>query len=178
MSTTTQVDSGRWKTEDGRCKEVVKASTTHDDIAECVQACRRFIPRQARYTESPRQPPLHGVERHFLAMLEGNKPCKAAQDDIWGKARPRDVRIQIYISLTLGLGAFLTFCVRSATVKRRFMLTTGRHSSCARDGKASTLLARSRTTSPRRSPTSRTPSLAGSYRYGESQRSRFWRLPG
>ncbi|KAH7391967.1 hypothetical protein BKA66DRAFT_458879 [Pyrenochaeta sp. MPI-SDFR-AT-0127] len=44
-------------------------------------------------------------------MIEGknNKTC-GGQDDIWGKSRPRDVRLQIYISLTLGLGAFLTFC--------------------------------------------------------------------
>lgn len=45
-------------------------------------------------------------------MLEGNNStCNADQDDIWGRSRPRDVRLQIYISVTLGLGAFLTFCV-------------------------------------------------------------------
>lgn len=42
----------------------------------------------------------------------GNKTCpKPGNDDIWQPSRPRDVRIQIYISLSLGIGAFLTFCV-------------------------------------------------------------------
>ncbi|KAF1845818.1 DUF221-domain-containing protein [Cucurbitaria berberidis CBS 394.84] len=44
-------------------------------------------------------------------MIEGNNnTCRAGRDDIWGKSHPRDLRLQIYISLTLGLGAFLTFC--------------------------------------------------------------------
>ncbi|KAF1942686.1 DUF221-domain-containing protein [Clathrospora elynae] len=44
-------------------------------------------------------------------MIEGNnKSCNVGRDDIYGISRPRDVRLQIYISLTLGLGAFLTFC--------------------------------------------------------------------
>ena len=40
-----------------------------------------------------------------------NDTCKAGRDDIFGTGRPRDVRLQIYISLTLGVGAFLVFCV-------------------------------------------------------------------
>tara|TARA_R110002003_G_scaffold110_13_gene9341 strand:+ start:7574 stop:7741 length:168 start_codon:yes stop_codon:yes gene_type:complete len=44
-------------------------------------------------------------------MIEGNNhTCKVGQDDIWGNSRPRDIRLQIYISLTVGLVAFLTFC--------------------------------------------------------------------
>jgi hypothetical protein len=45
-------------------------------------------------------------------MLEGNdtETCYLGREDIWGKLRPRDVRLQLYISLTLGVGAFLTFC--------------------------------------------------------------------
>ncbi|KAF2134228.1 DUF221-domain-containing protein [Dothidotthia symphoricarpi CBS 119687] len=45
-------------------------------------------------------------------MIEkNNKTCTAGSEDIWGKSRPRDVRIQIYFSLTLGLAAFLAFCI-------------------------------------------------------------------
>ncbi|CAI6341656.1 unnamed protein product [Periconia digitata] len=42
---------------------------------------------------------------------DGDK-CKAGHgdDDIWGVINPRDTRIQIYLSLALGLTAFLTFC--------------------------------------------------------------------
>jgi hypothetical protein len=39
-----------------------------------------------------------------------NETCNIGRDDIYGTSRPRDVRLQIYLSLTLGLGAFLTFC--------------------------------------------------------------------
>ncbi|KAF1832908.1 DUF221-domain-containing protein [Decorospora gaudefroyi] len=39
-----------------------------------------------------------------------NNTCGSGSDDIWGTSRPRDVRLQVYMSLTLGLGAFLTFC--------------------------------------------------------------------
>ena len=46
-------------------------------------------------------------------MLEPkNSTCKDGSDDIWGTSRPRDVRLQIYLSFSLGLFAFLTFCVR------------------------------------------------------------------
>jgi hypothetical protein len=50
-----------------------------------------------------------------------NDTCKAGRDDIFGTGRPRDVRLQIYISLTLGVGAFLVFCVRflRATTQRK-----------------------------------------------------------
>ncbi|KAL6706884.1 hypothetical protein ACN47E_005027 [Coniothyrium glycines] len=43
-------------------------------------------------------------------QAKGNDTCDVGRDDIWGTSRPRDVRLQIYMSLTLGLGAFLTFC--------------------------------------------------------------------
>ncbi|KAH8726314.1 hypothetical protein GQ44DRAFT_706105 [Phaeosphaeriaceae sp. PMI808] len=44
-------------------------------------------------------------------MIEaGNSTCGLGRDDILGISRPRDVRLQIYISFTLGIGAFLTFC--------------------------------------------------------------------
>ncbi|KAH9878660.1 hypothetical protein IAQ61_001932 [Plenodomus lingam] len=39
-----------------------------------------------------------------------NNTCGSANDDIWGTVRPRDVRLQIYLSLALGLGGFLAFC--------------------------------------------------------------------
>jgi len=44
-------------------------------------------------------------------MIEsGNRTCGSGRDDIWGTARPRDIRLQIYISLALGSAAFLAFC--------------------------------------------------------------------
>ncbi|KAF2831957.1 DUF221-domain-containing protein [Ophiobolus disseminans] len=42
--------------------------------------------------------------------MDRNKTCNLGRDDIYGTSRPRDVRLQIYVSLTLGVGAFLTFC--------------------------------------------------------------------
>ncbi|CAE7177109.1 hypothetical protein P3342_001812 [Pyrenophora teres f. teres] len=39
-----------------------------------------------------------------------NDTCPGSSDDIWGTSRPRDVRLQIYLSFSLGLFAFLTFC--------------------------------------------------------------------
>ncbi|KAF2185100.1 DUF221-domain-containing protein [Zopfia rhizophila CBS 207.26] len=43
-------------------------------------------------------------------MKNDTDTCKSGLDDVWGTARPRDTRIQIYVSVALGLGAFLTFC--------------------------------------------------------------------
>jgi len=73
---------------------------------------------EARFAKSPRRTrlqqhhsALHGARTHLSVMIEGNnKNCTAGKDDIWGTSRPRDVRLQIYISLTLGILAFLTFC--------------------------------------------------------------------
>lgn len=56
----------------------------------------------------------HGLYSHHSAMTDRyNKTCDAVSDpaDILGQIHPRDVRLQIYISLTLGVGAFLLFCV-------------------------------------------------------------------
>jgi hypothetical protein len=50
-------------------------------------------------------------------MIKGNDTCKGSSDDVWGQLRPRDVRLQIYISFALGLSAFLTFCVRYCKYK-------------------------------------------------------------
>ena len=55
----------------------------------------------------------HGYHIHHSAMTNyGNDTCKPDRDVILGMTHPRDVRLQIYISLTLGVGAFLLFCVR------------------------------------------------------------------
>jgi hypothetical protein len=49
-------------------------------------------------------------------MIKGNdsipNTCKDGSKDIWGKDRPRDIHLQLSISFALGIGAFLTFCVR------------------------------------------------------------------
>ena len=42
---------------------------------------------------------------------QGNDTCKAGEDFIFVAARTRDIWIQIVLSVALGLGAFLTFCV-------------------------------------------------------------------
>lgn len=63
-----------------------------------------------RCTELSRRP-LHGAHSISLVMTESNNTCGDASDDIWGIVHPRDVRLQIYMSFALGLGAFLTFCV-------------------------------------------------------------------
>ncbi|QRC93706.1 hypothetical protein JI435_039030, partial [Parastagonospora nodorum SN15] len=53
----------------------------------------------------------HGRRRHSSAMIpRNNRTCNLGPDEILGTSRPRDVRLQIYLSLTLGVGAFLTFC--------------------------------------------------------------------
>jgi hypothetical protein len=44
-------------------------------------------------------------------MSDEPKTCPKSQDDFWGTSNPRDTRIQIYISIALGVTAFLTFCV-------------------------------------------------------------------
>ncbi|KAF2645744.1 DUF221-domain-containing protein [Massarina eburnea CBS 473.64] len=43
--------------------------------------------------------------------MKNESNCAAGHNDIWGtESDPRDTRIQIYLSLVLGLSAFLTFC--------------------------------------------------------------------
>jgi hypothetical protein len=115
---------------------------------------------------------MHGSSSRHLEMIKGNDTCGG--DDIWGTARPRDVRLQIYISFALGLGAFLTFCVRCCKWKTPAYPLTGSYSFSAHDGKASMLHARSKTTSRRHCRSFPTASLAGSYRYGGSRTSRCW----
>ena len=46
-----------------------------------------------------------------------NETCPVVEDP-WQRSQPRDVRIQLYISSTLGLGAFLAFCVRPVAPPR------------------------------------------------------------
>jgi hypothetical protein len=56
-------------------------------------------------------------------MIPGNganNTCgNADREDPWRDPgqHPRDVRLQIYISLTLGVGAFLTFCASLHTAR-------------------------------------------------------------
>ncbi|KAF2710475.1 DUF221-domain-containing protein [Pleomassaria siparia CBS 279.74] len=44
--------------------------------------------------------------------MRKNSTCKSGADDLWGNmpTRQRDFRIQIYLSVALGLGAFMSFC--------------------------------------------------------------------
>jgi hypothetical protein len=62
---------------------------------------------------------FHGARTYFLAMIPGtgkNNTCNVGRDDPFGTSRPqRDVRLQIYISLTLGMGAFVSFCASLPT---------------------------------------------------------------
>jgi hypothetical protein len=45
--------------------------------------------------------------------MKKNDTCKTPdQGDLWGQSNPRDKVIQIYISVGLGVVAFLGFCVR------------------------------------------------------------------
>ncbi|KAH6612707.1 hypothetical protein C7974DRAFT_369744 [Boeremia exigua] len=39
-----------------------------------------------------------------------NDTCKTGSSDTFGTGHPRDIRLQLYISVTLGVGAFLLFC--------------------------------------------------------------------
>lgn len=45
---------------------------------------------------------------HAMIPSKGNDTC--GSDDPFGEKHPRDIRLQIYLSLILGIGAFLTFC--------------------------------------------------------------------
>jgi hypothetical protein len=38
------------------------------------------------------------------------KPCSVSHNDLWGRSDPRNTRIQLYLSLALGVTAFTTFC--------------------------------------------------------------------
>jgi hypothetical protein len=42
---------------------------------------------------------------------------KPGQGELWGTSNPRDTRIQIYISIALGVSAFLGFCVSPIAVQ-------------------------------------------------------------
>ncbi|EUC40893.1 hypothetical protein COCMIDRAFT_107574 [Bipolaris oryzae ATCC 44560] len=46
----------------------------------------------------------------MLPIGKHNKTCPDETGDPWGTLRPRDVRLQLYLSLGLGIGAFLIFC--------------------------------------------------------------------
>ncbi len=59
-------------------------------------------------------------------MIEDPKnstTCGAGRDDIWGTSHPRDIHLQIGISLTLGVGAFVTFCVQSVDLAEKYSVT-------------------------------------------------------
>ncbi|KAL5117204.1 hypothetical protein ACEQ8H_004893 [Pleosporales sp. CAS-2024a] len=40
-----------------------------------------------------------------------NDTCNIGRDDPYGRNRPRDIHLQLYLSLGLGVGAFFTFCL-------------------------------------------------------------------
>lgn len=52
-----------------------------------------------------------------------NNTCRV-HSDVWGVNNPRDIRLQIYISLTLGVGAFLTFCASLCTAPQHGIVLT------------------------------------------------------
>lgn len=47
-------------------------------------------------------------------MLDDDKNICQGPSDLWGTASPRDTPNQIYLSVALGLSAFVAFCVRRA----------------------------------------------------------------
>jgi hypothetical protein len=158
--------SGEWlETDEGEAD--VRAALAHDDMAN---PNSRLLHRSGNTEKKARD--AYGNSTRLLEMIKGNSTC--GSEDIWGIARPRDVRLQIYISFALGLGAFLTFCVRCCKWKTGAYPLTGSCSFSAHGGKASTLHARSRTTSRRHCLSFLTASLAGSFRYGGSRTSRCW----
>lgn len=112
---------------------------------------------------TPKSSP-HGVRSHILAMTTlpkpGNNTCNDGKDDPFGKDRPRDVRLQIYISMTLGVLAFLAFCV-STDSRRLLVCADAWRSTSGRGGRASMPRARSRTSSRPHSLIFPIPSLAG-----------------
>lgn len=76
-----------------------------------------------RFVHAPVQlprPPIHcilafwhGSHIQHSAMIPlKNHTCQSGGHDWLDNTHPRDVRLQIYISMTLGVGAFLLFCVR------------------------------------------------------------------
>jgi hypothetical protein len=112
-------------------------------------------------------------------MIPGNRTnntCGAYRYDPRGDDHPRDIRLQIYISLTLGVGAFLTFCASLHITRHGATALIEPYSISVHGGRAYTLRARSRTTSRLPSPSFQIASSAGSFRYGRSQTNRCWRL--
>jgi len=55
-------------------------------------------------------------------MKDNSPTCKKGLDDPWGTEHPRDTSIQITISVALGFGALMAFCVSTAAIQ----LTTTR----------------------------------------------------
>jgi hypothetical protein len=100
---------------------------------------------------------------------DGNDPklCKEADpDDLWGTTHPRDIWIQIALSLTLGLGAFLTFCVSvRATTYTSLWLTLS--SFFALGGRACTPRVKNKARYRPRSQSFPIAFSVGYYRYGE-----------
>jgi hypothetical protein len=112
-------------------------------------------------------PSLTHFRVSFSEMKNETDPykCKAGQDDLFGKSRPRDIWIQIVISFALGLGAFLTFCVRLLDPSC-YPSTNVSASFSAQGGKASTLPGRSKPDKRLHYPSFPMASLHGYYHYG------------
>lgn len=86
--------------------------------------------------------------------------CRSGREVV-GNQDARDVRLQLYISLTLGVGAFLLFCVRRSSLSIGNNALTERRSFYDHGGRACTLHARSKATLRLRFLRFRIPSLAG-----------------
>lgn len=96
---------------------------------------------------------------------DDKKKCGKQGWEEWAGLNPRDLRIQIYLSLALGISAFLLFCASAAALLSR---VTSNLSCSTSDpaGKACIPRARSRTTKRRLSPSSPIVFLGGYYRCG------------
>lgn len=66
----------------------------------------------------------NGCQKYDSVMEQPHKNktaiCRSGREVV-GNQDARDVRLQLYISLTLGVGAFLLFCVRRSSLRLAIM---------------------------------------------------------
>lgn len=98
--------------------------------------------------------------------MDGIHPLSSYPED---QTKTRDTSIQILLSVSLGLGAFIAFCVRRLASLNNALLTMYWCSCCDRDGTGCMRLAKGKKTEEMHCQTFLILSLAGCCRYGGSQ---------